>query len=323
MKEKKRDYFIDIIKAFAIITIMLWHFQIISTKYFIWAIPAFIFATTALYEDKWKEIKIKSIIKKIVWILLLVVFLTIILHFISTNQSNLNLLDYFKNFFYYFFLRNPPLGNLWYFLLYFQILILLFIMSSILGDNDKIKLEKWYFGIISLILSLTFSYLLMISLGQGISFNVISWAFIIWLGLFNYSKIKNYLLKISKTNLFLIFILSIIINLTLLYFSGNSVNLFIEKYTHDFVFPTLIFQLFYFISLFSLSMIIIKLATEKTIYPLRLIGQYSLYIYLFHNYLYKIIFYPILGAFFGFILTSLSCLILGFVLEQIRRRILK
>lgn len=322
---KNRDYFVDLIKAFAIIAIMLWHFGIISTKYFIWAIPAFIFSTAALYENRWKEIKIKGVAKKIIWISVLVILFTILLYFINIKSSNITLLDYFKNFFYYFFLRNPQLGNLWYFLLYFQILILLLIMSFIF-KNNKIRLERWYLGIISLFLSLAFSYFLLFSFGEGISFNVISWTFIIWLGLFNYSKIKYSLSRLNNINLGLLLILPIILSLILFYLLGNPINLFIEKYTHDFIFPTIIFQLLYFISLFSLSIILIRLTTNKgklVLCPIALIGQYSLYIYLFHVYLYKSIFNPTLGVFFGFILTLGSCLVLGFILEKIRRRMLR
>ena len=316
---KNRDYFIDLLKAFAIITIMLWHFKIIPTEYFIWAIPIFIFSTAALYEERWKEMKIKSVIKKIIWPSALIVLFTVILYFINFNNSSISLTDYFKNLVYYFFLRNPQLGNLWYFLLYFQIIILFLIMSFIFKNSKRIKLEKWYFGIISLVLSLAFSYFLLFSFGEGISFNVISWGFIIWLGLFNYSKIKKYLSEQNSLSLIVLFILPIILNLIGFYFLGNA---FIEKYTHNFIFPTMFFQLLYFLSLFSLSTILIRVSTNKrkaTLYLLTLIGQYSLYIYLFHYYLYNSIFNPIFGIFIGFVLTLISCLILGITLEKIRR----
>jgi len=323
---KNRDHFIDLIKTFAIITIILWHFGIISTKYFIWAIPAFVFSTAALYENKWKEIKIKNAAKKIIWTLGLVIFFTILLYFININSPNINILDYFKNFFHYFFLRNPQLGNLWYFLLYFQILILVLILSFIFKNYNKIKLEKWYFGIIALCLSLGFSYLLLVTIGRGISFNVVSWAFIIWLGLFNYSKIKKSLSKFSNLSLILFFIVPIILIIISFYLFGNTLNLFVEKYTHDFIFPTLIFQLLYLLSFFSLFILLIRLTENKCkplLYSIALIGQYSLYIYLLHYFLYNLIFYPLFGIILGFILTILLCLVLGVVLEKIRGIILK
>ena len=70
----------------------------------------------------------------------------------------------------------------------------------------------------------------------------------------------------------------------------------------------------------GLGVILIRATViKKTLPYITLVGKYSLYIYLFHIYLSKAIFNHIFGIFFGFVLTLLSCLLIGLVIEKIKK----
>jgi hypothetical protein len=313
-----RNVQLDLFKGFSILAIIFWHFHIIPTWLFIWAIPTFVFTTSSLFQEKWKNISPKRIIVNLGWIFGIVFFFTLLARFLnisSENNSNLFSISIIK----YFILRNPYLGNLWYFLLYFQILAGFCILSIFYKKFHKKfhSISKWKTGVYVFILSEIISYLILYIFGEGISFNFLSWGFLIWLGLFHYDNIRFFFQKLqTKYLLFLILSNSLLI-FFILKIGSESIYLFLQSHLHDFIFPTFILQLNYILILFCITEFLVRYFSQKTLFPLIIAGKYSLYIYMFHVFFHRVIFLSIPEN-ISIILVLISCLFAGKVLESLR-----
>lgn len=323
LRQKKmiqnRNIQIDLFKSFAIIAIVFLHAGLIPKWSFIWAIPLFVFSTAALYYRSLERVSLKKIVLNAVWIFGLIIFFTATLYFFSVQQigiwQNMSISPKF------WIMRNPYLGNLWYFILYFQILIFFVVVKFLKIRPEMFK--GWQWGIFLFLTGEFFSYFLLWKFSKGLSFNFFSWIFLLWLGLVYYKEISDffYILYQKKKRFFcLLNISAILLISTVLFIGSNSYLNFLSLRTHDFIFPTFILQFCYFILIFSITAMMILL-WPKLANIIAKIGKYSLYIYLFHILMAKIIFSQF--GIWGFVFSIPCAIIVGYFLEKLRIKILK
>jgi hypothetical protein len=316
-ESRQRDTRIDLFKAFAILAIMLWHFKLIPTWAFIWAIPVFVFATASLYNLRLTSLTVGKVFNNILWVTGLVGLTTALAAILDlpqafTDGGTFTILNSLN----YLFIRNPYLGHLWYFILYFQLLVVLYILSKLELNN----LTSGYSGLLSLVISLGFSYGLLTFIGQGISINIISWAFVIWLGVFHYEKINSFIKSRSFRDLSLYIILGLVLIASILIWGDGLLLSFLEVHTHDFIFPTIFLQASYLVILFSVTELITRYCSQKLIQVASWLGIYSMHLYIFHNYLFRVIFFPRFGR-LGIFFVIAGALILGVILERLRLKV--
>lgn len=309
---KQRDFKPDFFKGLAILFILLWHFGFVATQYFIWAIPLFVFTTAALYQDRIERLTLKKILQQAIWIFGLIVVFTILadsfglVKIVKTNFS-WSIGGLFK----YYILRNPFLGALWYFVLYFQELLLLWII----GKLDYKKVSSWGFGFIFFIIGLIWSYLVLRIFSEGVTFNIFSWIFFIWLGLFQYKNIFSFLEKKSNTfKLICVVVLAGII-FFILYSAGAPYLQYLKLRTHDPLLPTIVLQLCYFFVIFSVTAI---KELKGLLKLFGMLGFFSMYIYIFHQFFYDVVFTEAGFGVADLLLTVLACIIVGLMFEKIR-----
>jgi hypothetical protein len=313
----ERDLRLDLLRAFAIIAIMLWHFGVIPTWSFIWAIPSFIFVTSSAYCNRLEEIKLKKIILNFVWIFGIIIFFTFIARFLDIPKIlNTDLQGSITSIITYFIIRNPYLGNLWYFLIYFQLLFLLYILGKMNQKTLK-RISRPIFFIIILIISLAFSYYLLYTFNKGITLNIISWLPLVWLGTYYYKPISDHFKEQKKLSLSLYFLIGSLAIFIILYLGNKSLNSFLQERTHDFIFPTNLMQVSYILIFFCITEIMMRYFPDILNSSFKMVGVYSMYIYIFHLIIYRILLNLSFGK-IGIILTLITCLILGFLLEKTR-----
>lgn len=318
----QRDLRLDLFKAFAIIAIMLWHFQAIPTWSFIWAIPVFIFVTASAYYNRLEEIKLKKIVFNFIWIFSIIIIFTFVAEFLNFPKiSSMDLETSLQSILTYFVIRNPYLGNLWYFLVYFQLLMLIYFLGKIKHETLK-KLSKPIFLMLVFTISLTFSYYLLYRFNKGITLNIISWLPLIWAGIYYYQPVSNYFKKQKEIRLIIYFLISSLVIFIILYTGNEPLISFLQERTHDFIFPTIFMQISYIIIFFCITETMIRYSPGLVNSSFMIIGILSFYIYIFHVFIYRVLLYPIFGE-IGIILTLITCLIIGILLEKIRLMIFK
>ncbi|MFA5856238.1 MAG: acyltransferase family protein [Candidatus Pacearchaeota archaeon] len=323
-----RNIQLDLFKAFAILAIILKHFGIIPSWSFVFAIPLFVFVSASLYYEGTKNIRLDKMFKSFIWIFGIIGIITLLFKYFKFSKfffEDLNglILPQIASYIN----RNPYLGNLWYFLLYFQILIVIFLLNK----NKPINLKKYYFGILVFIISITSAYIIYFLLPEGyISPIVLSWLFIIYLGYYYYEPIRDYFNK-KNVLLLIVHILASLLMIFLIMFIGKEQLVeFLKIQTHDFLFPTFIMQFFYFVIIFSITELMIRYLPILINKPFVIIGRYSLYLYLFHFYLYKLSYKLIseyslseVNKWIIFLFVIITGLLIGYILEIIRVFIFK
>lgn len=317
-ENKKKNIQLNLFKGFSIIAIVFLHGEIIPLWFSIWAIPVFVFTTSALYYQSLNRIKFKKIVFRVLWVFSLIFLFTSLFYIFGISQiSSWENISISPNF---WVIRNPYLGNLWYFILYFQILLFLFFVRWFKFNNNFKKLR---FGFLCFLISEAISYLLLLFFAKGISINFVSWLFLIWLGVFYYKEISDYIRIIyfkKPIKFYFLNLAAIIIIFIILLIGGENYQRFLSLRSHDFIFPTFILQLSYLLILFSLTTLIIeKIPFLSNV--LASVGKYSLYIYLFHIMIARIIF----GHFgvFGFLISIPVSMLIGCFLENFRIKIFK
>jgi hypothetical protein len=311
--QKERIVQLDIFKGFSILAIVFWHAGIIPTWSFVWAIPTFVFTTAALYNNALDKVSFKKICISILWIFGLIGLFTVVFYYVGLPQigewESISLSPTF------WILRNPYLANLWYFLLYFQILFALLLLKTSRFNINNLK--KWWIGIGLFLFGECVSYFLLWQFGKGVTVNVFSWSFLIWSGLLFYADIKLFFRNLytnRKVQFYLSNALIIIFIAVVLFLGGSEYQTFLANRTHDFIFPTFLIQIAYFYLLFSISTIIIDRFKYFSLF-FAMVGKSSLYIYLFHACI-SIIFLKPFGI-WGFILSIPISMILGYLLNKL------
>lgn len=317
--KKNRNIQIDMFKGFAIIAIVLWHAGIIPTWSFVWAIPTFVFSTSALYYRSLDRLEFKKIAVNFIWIFGLGCLFTSLLYFLGVHQigawQDISLSPTF------WVLRNPYLGNLWYFLLYFQLLILLLVAKYIKINFNFLK-KRWI-GLSIFLFGEAVSYILLFKFGQGVSLNIFSWLFIVWLGIVFYKEVANYIYDIflhKKINFYLINVSVILLNAVVLLVGSAPYQIFLSSRTHDFIYPTFILQLSYLWLLFSATTILEK-TWPKLASIIAMAGKYSLYIYLFHVVIADLFLYSF-GP-WGYVLSLPLSIATGYYLQRLYEKVFK
>jgi len=307
----KRDLQLDAVKGLSMLTIIIRHLDIIPAWSAIWAAPAFVLVTASLYCGRLHQIKFTSIWENLVWISGMVIFFSLFLGWlVGTPFPELTLISSLKQL----FLRNPILGRLWYFLLYFQLVAALYLLSKI---NFSIY-SGIIWGILAFTVSQVFSYLLLAKTGKGLTINLVSWSFVIWLGLYRYHAIKAFFERQTPFQLIGIIIAGVLLIGMVVLVGGKWYNTFLQQRTTDFIFPTYIIQLGHLFVIFGLVQFIIRYLPNSVGWFLGFCGKHSLNLYMFHIFFLKYVF-PEEWGLFRVISVVLCSLLVGHTLTYVRK----
>ncbi|MFA5856414.1 MAG: acyltransferase family protein [Candidatus Pacearchaeota archaeon] len=304
--ERRLD--LDLLKGFAIIGVFLMHFihghfKFVHSYFFIWAVPLFIVATGAAYNNRLKEIRFKNIFFSFLWINL-IILLTMLLCYILNVQSfpfyspaKAGIYSVFTSQMY---TSNYFMHNIWYIGIYFNILLFIFLVSKIERKFFKSKITLFVITVFCIYIAYN---PIVINSNKILHDNLLIYIYLIWLGLYHYKEIKTFFNK-SKTPLLLSYIaLSSFLIYSIFWITNNlygkdfilnevmNINMY-----HPYIYIILM-QLFYFIIVFSLIELLMRLNNKYLIKIFSFLGIHSLYLYIFHQMLFFIIYFKFFDQF--------------------------